>query len=155
LRKFIRKFVRDIMRIGIIGSGKMGSGLGRRWARRGHFVQFSYSRRPERLQDLVREIGSHAQCGSPEEAVHFADILLLAVPWAGLGDALTAAGPLDGKIVISCVNPLGAMGLQVGLTSSAAEEISKLAPGAIVVEAFNTVFASILHSRAHLFGNDM
>jgi predicted ester cyclase len=42
----------------------------------------------------------------------------------------------------------------VGLTSSAAEEIAKLARGAIVIEAFNTIFAGILHSRAHLFGND-
>jgi len=42
----------------------------------------------------------------------------------------------------------------VGLTSSAAEEISKLAPGVIVIEAFNTIFAGILHSRAHLFGNN-
>jgi predicted ester cyclase len=41
------------------------------------------------------------------------------------------------------------------MTSSAAEEISKLAPGAIVVEAFNTIFAGILHSGVHLPGNNM
>jgi len=142
------------MRIGIIGSGKMGSGLGRLWAKRGHYVKFSYSRRPERLLELAQEIGSHASQGTPEEAARSGDILLLAVPWASLGDALTAAGPLDRKIVISCVNPLGPGGLEVGLTTSAAEEIAKLAPGAFVVEAFNTIFAGILHSRAHLFGNN-
>jgi len=142
------------MRIGIIGSGKMGAGLGRLWANQGHYVMFSYSRRPENLQDLVQEIGSQARSGTPQEAVRFADILLLAVPWAGVGDALAAAGPLDGKTVLSCVNPLGPLGLEVGLTSSAAEEISKLAPGAIIVEAFNTVFAGILHSRARLLGNN-
>jgi hypothetical protein len=132
----------------------MGTGLGRLWAKRGHDVMFSYSRRPERLQDLVQEIGAHAQSGTPEEAAGFADVLLLAVPWAAIGDALVAAGPLAGKIVLSCVNPLGSNGLEVGFTSSAAEEISKLAPGALVVEAFNTIFAGILHSRAHLFGNN-
>ena len=142
------------MRIGIIGSGKMGVGLGRLWTEHGHHVMFSYSRHPEKLQDLVHEIGSHAGAGTAEEAVRFADVLLLAVPWAGIRDALTAAGPLGGKIVLSCVNPIGPVGLEVGLTTSAAEEISKLAPGAMVIEAFNTIFAAILYSRAHLFGND-
>jgi len=132
----------------------MGSGLGRLWAKRGHYVMFSYSRRPERLEELVSEIGSHAQAGTPEEAVRWADVLLLAVPWAGIGDALVAAGPLDGTIIISCVNPVGGLGLEVGLSSSAAEEIAKLAPGAIVVEAFNTIFAGILHSGAHLLGTN-
>jgi predicted ester cyclase len=78
----------------------------------------------------------------------------LAVPWASVRDALAAAGPMDGKIVVSCVNPAGPMGLDAGLTSSAAEEIAQLAPGAVVIEAFNTIFAGILHSSAHLFGND-
>jgi predicted ester cyclase len=41
----------------------------------------------------------------------------------------------------------------VGMTSSGAEEISKLVPGAFVVEAFNTIFAGVLHSSAHHFGN--
>lgn len=52
------------------------------------------------------------------------------------------------------MNPLGLKGLEVGFQSSAAEEISKLAPGAVVIEAFNTIFATILQSRAHLFGNN-
>src|SRR5207253_8469363 len=140
---------------GIIGSGKMGVGLGRLWAKHGHYVMFSYSRRPEKLQELVQEIGSHAWSGTPLEAVRFGDVLLLAVPWAGIGDALVAAGPLDGKIILSCVNPLGPQGLEVGLTSSAAEEIAKLVPAAIVIEAFNTIFAGILHSKAHVFGDSM
>ena len=137
-------------RIGIIGSGKMGAGLGRLWAKHGHYAMFSYSRRPEKLQDLVREIGSHARSGSTEDAVRYGNVVLLAVPWAAIGDALSDAGPLNRKILISCVNPFGARGLEVGLTTSAAEEISKLTPDAAVVEAFNTVFASILHSGAHL-----
>ena len=142
------------MKIGIIGSGKMGSSLGQLWAKRGHHVMFSYSRRPEKLQGLVNEIGSHARSGTPHDASGFGDVVFLAVPWAAIGDALVAAGSLEGKILITCVNPLGLKGLEVGFRSSAAEEISKLAHGAIVVEAFNTIFANILHSRADLFGND-
>src|SRR6185312_2860555 len=129
------------MNIGIIGSGKMGTGLGRLWAKHGHHVMFSYSRRPEKLENLVLEIGSHARSGTPQDAVRFAEVLLFAVPWEQTKDALSAAGALNGKTLISCVNPFGPRGLEVGLATSAAEEISRIAPGATVVEAFNTIFA--------------
>lgn len=142
------------MKIGIIGSGKMGSGLGRLWVRHGHRVMFSYSRDPQKLRDLEAELGSHARAGTPQDAARFADVLLLAVPWHAIEDALSVAGPLEGKTLISCVNPLGPAGLEVGMTSSAAEEISKLASGAIVVEAFNTIFAGLLQTSAHHFGDD-
>ena len=141
------------MRIGIIGAGRMGGGLGRLWAKSGHHVMFSYSRNPQKLQDLVDETGSHGRSGTPQDAARFGEVLLLAVPWHAVGDALAAAGQLDGKALISCVNPVGHSGLEVGMTSSGAEEISRLAPGAIVVEAFNTIFAGLLHSSAHHFGD--
>src|SRR4030095_2002058 len=108
------------MNIGIIGSGKMGTGLGRLWAKHGHHVMFSYSRRPQKLEHLVLEMGSHARSGAPRDAVLFADVLLLAVPWEQVTDALSAAGPMDGKTLISCVNPFGPRGLEVGLTTYAA-----------------------------------
>src|ERR1051325_1471202 len=134
------------MNIGVIGAGNMGTGLGRPWVMHGHHVMFSYSRRPQKLQQLVLEMGSHARLGAPRDAVRFADVLLLAVPWEQVTDALSAAGPFDGKTLISCVNPFGPRGLEVGLTTSAAEEISRIAPGVAVVEAFNTIFAKILQS---------
>jgi len=141
------------MNIGIIGAGNMGTGLGRLWAKHGHHVMFS-SRSPQKLEHLVLEMGSHARSGAPRDAVLFADVLLLAVPWEQVTDALSAAGPVDGKTLISCVNPFGPRGLEVGLTTSAAEEISRIVPGAVVVEAFNTIFAKILQSRALLFGGN-
>ena len=143
------------MNIGIIGSGKMGTGLGRLWAKHGHHVMFSYSRRPERLESLVVEIGSHARSGTPQDAVRFADVLLFAVPWEKVKDALTDAGAFNGKTLITCVNPFGPRGAEAGFMTSAAEEIARLAPDSSVVEAFNTIFANILLSRAHLFGNNM
>ena len=42
------------MNIGIIDSGKMGTGLGRLWAT---LVMFSYSRRPAKLEPLVLDDG--------------------------------------------------------------------------------------------------
>jgi predicted dinucleotide-binding enzyme len=87
--------------------------------------------------------------------VGFANVLFLAVPWADVKDALSAAGVMNGKTLIRCVNPFVPRGLEIGLNTSDAEEISRLVPNATVVEAFNTIFATILHSRAHLFGSNM
>ena len=60
-------------------------------------------------------------------------------------------GDLQGKVVIDITNPLTAdyMGLTLGHSTSAAEEIAKAVPGAEVVKAFNTVFAQVLAEGAN------
>lgn len=142
------------MNIGVIGSGNIGSGLGKLWAEKGHRVIFSFSRNQDKLKALA---GTHqnARSALPAEAVQQSEIILLSVRWETIGEAVKAAGSLKGKIVIDCTNPLNhdLSGLAVGLTSSAAEEIVKMAPGARVVKAFNTVFASVYHSESRLFGS--
>ena len=135
--------------------GKMGAGLGRLWAKHGHHVMFSYSRTPDKLENLVLEIGSHARSGTPRDVVGFANVLLLAVPWGQVKDALSAAGAMTGKTLISCVNPFVPKRLEVTLNTCLSEEIARLVPSAAVVAAFNTIFANILHTRAHLFGRNM
>lgn len=141
------------MKIGIIGSGNMGSGLGRIWAKKGHEVTFSYSRTQEKLAGLSALL-PNAKAGSPAEAAQ-ADVILLAVRWPDLPDALKQAGSLTGKIVIDCINPLkpDMSGLEIGYTTSAAEEIAKMAPEAKVVKAFNTAFAQIYEEPSRLFGS--
>jgi predicted dinucleotide-binding enzyme len=145
------------MKIGIIGAGNIGSGLGKLFAKTGHEVIFSFSRDPHKLEQAVIEAGPNARSGTPEEAARFGDVVVLAVGWGVVKEAFQAAGPLDGKTLISCVNPLTPdySGLVVGTTTSGAEEIAKLVPGAHVVEAFLNVFAGILHSGTMLFGTDV
>ena len=142
------------MKIGIIGAGNMGDSLGQLFAKKGHEVLFSFSRDPERLKTSAESAGPNARTGTPAEAAQFGDVILLAVPWNAVDAALAAAGLLDGKIVISCVNPLTPdyMGLVVGTTTSGAEEIAKKIPGAQVVESFLNIFAGILHSGEMQFG---
>jgi predicted dinucleotide-binding enzyme len=143
------------MNIAVVGSGKMGSGLGGIWAKKGHHVIFSYSRNPEKLDALARA-HSGASAATPASAVQQSDVVLLSVSWTSIDDALRACGTLDGKIVIDCTNPITAdFELAVGLTSSAAEEIAKRAPGARIVKAFNTAFAELYHSESRLFGSRM
>jgi 8-hydroxy-5-deazaflavin:NADPH oxidoreductase len=140
------------MKIGIIGGGNMGNGLGKFWAKNGHQLMFSFSRNEQKLRDLAASVSDTAQVGTPAEAVQFADVVLLAVPWAAVPEALQAVGSLEGKILFSCVNALkpDMSGMAVGTTTSAAEEIAKLAPGARVVEGL-PLFAEVLQSGSTHF----
>jgi len=144
------------MNIGIIGSGNIGSGLGKIWVQKSHKVIFSFSRNQEKLKTLA-VTGQNSSSGSPAEAVQHSEVLLLSVRWENVVEALKAAGPLKDKILIDCTNPLkpGLSELAIGHATSAAEEIAKMAPGAKVVKAFNSVFADIYHSESRLFGSRM
>lgn len=127
------------MKIGILGSGLMGSQLGRVWAACGHDVIFSYARNRSKLDMLAREYGALA--GRVDEAVRYADVLLLAVHWSRVPDVLEQAGSLEGKVVLNCCVPLDDANseLVLGTTTSGAEELARLRPGARWVSCFNTV----------------
>lgn len=142
------------MKIGIIGTGNMGSGLGKIWAQNGHKIMFSYSRDTTKLEKMAQSIGSNASVGTPTEAAQFAEVIVLSVPYGAAEDALKATGSLEGKILFSIVNALlpDMSGMAVGTTTSAAEEIAKFAAGARVVEAL-PVFAEVLNSPSRRFGD--
>src|SRR5690242_12007455 len=129
------------MRIGILGSGLMGSKLGTLFARAGHEVVFSYARSEQKLKRLAREAGRHARAGTPAEAARDADALLLAVHWSQVGRVLKQAGDLSGKRIVSCSLPMNASDtkLVVADTTSGAETLAKKARGAKIVSAFSTV----------------
>ena len=127
------------MNIGIIGSGNVGGTLGKAWAKRGHRILFSYSRDHKKLESLATSAGPNTRAGTPTEAVQFGEVILFAPPWPSVDHALKAAGSMVGKILIDCTNPLkqDLSGLEIGHTTSAAEEIAKKTPGVRVVKAFN------------------
>jgi predicted dinucleotide-binding enzyme len=141
------------MYIGIIGSGNMGASMGKAWAAKGHQVLFSFSKDQAKLRAAARAAGPTARVGTPGQAAAFGDVILLAVPWAAVPEALAADGALRGKILFSCVNFLKPdfSGLEIGTTTSAAEEIAKLAPEARLVEAIPPM-AQILASESHRLG---
>src|SRR6266545_7489938 len=136
------------MRIGILGSGLMGGKLGTLFARAGHEVIFSYSRRQAKLKTLAREAGANARAGTPAEAAQHASALLLAVHWSRFDDVLGQAGDLTGKVIVTCSLPMNAgdTDLVVGHNSSGAEELAKRLPDARVVAAFNTIPTEVLFS---------
>ena len=134
------------MRIGILGSGLMGAKLGTIWARAGHEVVFSYSRSDAKLKKLARAAKGKARAGTPREAAHEADALLLAVHWSRVDDVLQQAGDLSGKVLVTCSLPMNAddTGLVIAHTSSGAEALAQRVPQARVVAAFGTVPSEVL-----------
>lgn len=134
------------MRIGILGSGLMGSKLGTLFARAGHDVIFSYSHSPQKLERLAKDAGACAHVGTPADASDDADALLLAVHWTRLDDVLAQAGTLSGKVPLTCSLPMSKddTHMVIGHTTSGAETLAAKVRGAHVVSAFSTVPSEVL-----------
>jgi predicted dinucleotide-binding enzyme len=141
------------MRIGVIGPGRIGGNVARQAVKAGHEVMLSFSRDPDRLAARAQELGASA--GSPADAFAFADVVVLAVPWRTIDDALAAAGALDGKIVIDTTNQFGPGGL-VALPGgrSAAQHNAERMPGARYTKSFNTLTAAFQAEAAEREGDE-
>ena len=130
------------MHIAILGTGRVGGALGIGWARQGH--QITYGVRDtssEEVRKVLAQSGEAARAVPLSEAVGDATVVVLAVPWEATEEVIQAVGPLDGQVLIDCVNPLKSdfSGLDLEPGTSAAEQIAAWAPQARLVKAFNTV----------------
>jgi len=139
------------MKVTLIGSGNMGSGLAKQIAKAGHALVVT-GRNSATAQDLARTTGATFRAAN---AAADADVVIVATAYADAVPALSAAGDLSGKVIIDITNPMTAdyMGLTIGHDTSAAEEIQKAFPKAKVVKAFNTVFAQTLAAGPSLSGD--
>jgi 8-hydroxy-5-deazaflavin:NADPH oxidoreductase len=131
------------MNVTLVGSGNMASALATRLAQAGHKLRI-VGRDSAKAAALASRIG--AEVTSPATAARDADVVIVATGYGDAAPALKSLGNLAGKVVVDITNPLTAdyMGLAIGHSTSAAEEIARTVPGAEVVKAFNTVFAQVL-----------
>lgn len=146
------------------GTGPQGKGLGYRFAKGGHDVVLG-SRSEERATEAAGELdarltGAGSVRGTVnEKAAEAADLVLLAVPFEGHDGLVAALAPqLAGKVVVSCVNPLGfdkrgPYGLDLGPTS-AAESAQALLPDSSVVGAFHHLSAVTLLGAADVLDHE-
>ena len=143
------KDVADLI-VGVLGgTGDQGRGLAHRLSAAGNPVIIG-SRSAERAQTAAAELGGGRIRGlANPDAADAADVVIVAVPWEGHRDLLASlAGPLAGKIVIDCVNPMGfdkrgAYPLPVP-EGSAAQQAAAVLPDSRVVGAFHHVSAVVL-----------
>src|ERR1700683_3762232 len=140
------------MKIGIIGSGHVGSALGGVWAKAGHEVMFS-SRSLDNDKKLAAEVGANARAGTPQEAASFGQVILLAVPYSAFPELVKSIGDsLKGKVVINASNPFPQR--DGDIADQAREQgaglfDAHLLPDAFLVRAFNAVPAALMAS-AHV-----
>jgi predicted dinucleotide-binding enzyme len=143
------------LKIATIGAGREGGALGTLFAKHGHPVMFS-SRHPEQLKDLVASAGPNAAAGTVEQAIAFADVVLLVVPYTAIeqvgrdyGTALRAkqliidvSNPIasrDGNELVARVEQEGGPGLAT----------LKMLGGGKIVRALNAIGFARLPQESH------
>jgi predicted dinucleotide-binding enzyme len=139
------------LKIGIVGSGRIGGTLGTIWAKAGHKVMFS-SLDIEHDKALAASVGPNASAGTSREAAAFGDVLLVAVPYHALPQVgKDLAAQIKGKVIIDACNPFPSRDGDVGVWAQekgAGLASAELLPGARIVRAFNAVGYSRLPDAA-------
>src|SRR5437667_12670545 len=97
------------MEIGIVGAGRIGGNAAELLTAAGHEVRLSFARDQAKLAELAAVLGPSTRATTPAQAAE-AEVVLLSVPWAVVDQALTQAGPLDGRVVIDTTNQFGPAG---------------------------------------------
>jgi len=146
------------LKIGVIGSGRIGGTLGGIWVKSGHEVMFS-SLDLEHDKALAARLGGKARAGTSKEAAAFGEVLLFAVPYSALPPlGRDLADSIKGKVVVDASNPIpgrdGDMAIQArekgaGLASA------EFLPGARIVRAFNAIGYSQMADAAQRHGGRM
>ncbi|HNR06004.1 MAG TPA: NAD(P)-binding domain-containing protein [Saprospiraceae bacterium] len=123
------------MKITILGTGNVGSALGKGWIVAGHSVLFgarnSASPKAQKIQDLLPDV----RIQSVEDAVKGAEVLVITTPPEVVLDLIPSLGDLSGKIIIDATNSVRT---RPGPYPTAFHAIKALAPSAEVVKCFNT-----------------
>lgn len=131
------------MKIAIIGAGSVGTALATSFKRAGHDVIIA-SRDPQDAGGAAVSTGARV-ASTNAAAASEADLVVLAVPFSSAADVAREIAPaVSGKPVVDATNRMsfGAAGPEIDTSSSNAEDLAALLPGAHVIKAFNTLLAS-------------
>ena len=142
----------ESLKVGIIGTGRIGGALARHWVNAGHEV-FMSSRHPEELEPLAKELGPRAHVGTPREAAAFGSVVLVSVPYGAMPQiGNDYAAELAGKVIIDTSNPVerrdGSQALE-WQQKGAGVATAELLKNRRVVRAFNCIPAASLASQAN------
>lgn len=143
------------LKIGIIGTGRIGGALAEHWAHAGHELVIS-SRHPERLKPLAERLGPKVRAGTPAEAAAFGEVLLISVPYGALPQVGRDHGAqMQGKIVLETGNPFpdrdGAIAEPARAKGTGVASAEYL-PGVRLVRVFTSVPHTAVRNEAHRSG---
>ncbi len=134
-------------RIGVIGSGVVGTALADGFLKKGYAVMRG-SREPKKLSDWKKGAGPNASAGTFADAAKFGELVVLAVKGSAAEASLALCGleSLAGKTVLDATNPItdappqnGVFRVFTGPDASLMERLQKAAPKARLVKAFSCV----------------
>jgi hypothetical protein len=139
---FAARAATDKLKIGVIGSGRIGGTLGGLWVKAGHEVMFS-SLDLEHDKALAAKLGAGARAGTPREAAAFGEVLLMAVPYSALPSVgKDLANQIKGKVLLDASNPIVRRDGEIATWArekGAGLASMELLPGARIVRAFNAI----------------
>lgn len=141
------------MKIGIIGSGKLGGTLAQHFTAVGHEVAVSNARGPDSLRDLQSQLGDQAHASTIEEAEQFGDVVVISVPFKSYADF--PADDLAGKIVIDATNYYPNRDGHFTEIDSDAQTSTEVLAGQLpaearIVKAFNAMMWTSLRDKAEM-----
>jgi 8-hydroxy-5-deazaflavin:NADPH oxidoreductase len=129
------------MRIGIVGSGNVGTHLAAGLAGRGHQIVLG-TRNAAKLEGFASQ-NPDVEIGSYTQAAQHGELLILTVNFEAMSNAIDLAGAehFANKVVIDPSNPLefssGKPALLLGWNTSAGESVQRWLPNSKVVKAFS------------------
>jgi 8-hydroxy-5-deazaflavin:NADPH oxidoreductase len=145
------------MRIGIIGTGHVGSVLASKWVGVGHHVALANAHGPQTLTELADRLGHRARAATVPEAARYGEVAVLAIPFGRYREL--PATELAGQVVVDCTNYYPQRDGQFAELDSdrttSTELVASHLNGARVVKAFNTMSAEHLDDYAHCNGAAM
>jgi predicted dinucleotide-binding enzyme len=147
------------MKIGVFGTGMVGSAIATKLVQVGHDVRMgSRAAGNEKAVAWAKSAGARASEGSFADAAAHGELLFNCTSGGVSLAALQAAGAanLKGKVLVDVSNPLArtpeGMTLSVCNTDSVAEQLQRAFPDLKVVKALNTLTAPLMVNPSLLAG---
>jgi len=134
------------MRIGIMGAGNVGGGLGAALSAVGHDVVYGVRDPGSRKTVAACGAAGGARATDPADASVGADVIIFALRWDAVPGTVATLPSLAGRVVIDAMNRLDG-----DPARSTTQDLAELLPGAKLAKAFNTIgFENLAtaHSRA-------
>ena len=148
------------MKIGVLGTGAVGSTLASKLVSLGHEVRMgARSSTNEKAAAWARSAGPGGSAGTFADAAAFGEMIFNCTNGAGTMAALDAAGDasLRGKVLVDVANPLDfSRGmpptLLISNTDSLGEQVQRAHPDTRVVKALNTMNCNVMVNPAQVPG---
>jgi predicted dinucleotide-binding enzyme len=137
------------MKIGIIGTGKVGLTLAEIYAAHGHKVLVANSRGAQSVREMLAQSNEPIVPANLEEVLH-CPIVVLATPWLKVAEVLPVSQNWGGRILIDTTNIYLSYKDELVVADlhgdSGSEVVARYAPSARVVKAFNTLPFDVMFS---------